>query len=286
MKRHLSELEKAKVWVLGGQGLVPKDIICIVCKEFANSHSTAKEIYNELGTARAKELWGRGPIEALVELISYTYYFNKVRLVGDAVNCVFFIHQSSVSMCQTFCTVFLRDCTYKTNKFGMPLLNVVGITSTYATFNASFAFLHVENEETYAWALQQFLEVVKPKVLCTNRELALMNGIAQICRGCHKSSIVGTSTRTCLLIARHASPMLSGRSSCNDGTWLSPTCQSNYPMRPLVLLRRRTRQAIWLREITLTILGCHTRRSSWHALWMSFPTLAMLVRRGWRETTT
>ncbi len=53
VKRRLNELEKAKVRALGGQGLAPKDIICIVRKEFTNSHSTAKEIYNELGTARA-----------------------------------------------------------------------------------------------------------------------------------------------------------------------------------------------------------------------------------------
>jgi hypothetical protein len=154
VKRRLNELEKVKVQALGGQGLAPKDIICIVRKEFANSHSTAKEIYYELGTVRAKELRGRGPIEALVELISCTDYFSKVRLVGDAVNCVFFMHQSSISMCQTFCTVFLLDCTYKTNKFGMPLLNVVGIMSTYATFNVGFAFLQAENKDTYAWALQ------------------------------------------------------------------------------------------------------------------------------------
>jgi hypothetical protein len=99
VKRCLSELEKAKVRALGGQGLAPKDIICIVRKEFANSHSKAKEIYNELGTARAEELRGRRPIEALVELISCTDYFSKVRLVGDAINCVFFMHQSAVSMC-------------------------------------------------------------------------------------------------------------------------------------------------------------------------------------------
>jgi uncharacterized membrane protein YraQ (UPF0718 family) len=36
----------------------------------------------------------------------------------------------------------------------MPLLNVVSITSTYATFNVGFPFLHVENEEAYAWVLE------------------------------------------------------------------------------------------------------------------------------------
>jgi hypothetical protein len=84
-----------------------------------------------------------------------------------------------------FSTVFLLDCTYKTNKFDMPLLKVVGITSNYATFNAGFAFLHVENEEAYTWVLEQFSEVVTPKVLYMDRELALMNRIARVFLGCH-----------------------------------------------------------------------------------------------------
>jgi hypothetical protein len=67
----------------------------------------------------------------------------------------------------------------------MLLLNVVGITSTYATFNVGFTFLHAENEEAYAWVLEQFSKVVTPKVLCTDQELALMNGIARVFPGYH-----------------------------------------------------------------------------------------------------
>ncbi len=48
VKRRFSELEKAKMRALVGQGLVLKDILCILHKEFANSHSMAREIYNEL----------------------------------------------------------------------------------------------------------------------------------------------------------------------------------------------------------------------------------------------
>jgi hypothetical protein len=71
-------------------------------------------------------------------------------------------------MCQTFNTVFLLEYMYKTNQFSIPLLNVVGMTSTYAMFNAGFTFLHAENEEAYAWVLEQFSKVVTPKVLCTH----------------------------------------------------------------------------------------------------------------------
>ncbi len=55
----------------------------------------------------------------------------------------------------------------------------------HVNLNAGFAFLHAENEEAYAWVLEQFSKVVTPKVLYTDRELALMNGIARIFPGYH-----------------------------------------------------------------------------------------------------
>jgi hypothetical protein len=51
VKCRLSELKKVKMRALVGQGLAPKDILCILHKEFANNHSMAREIYNELVAA-------------------------------------------------------------------------------------------------------------------------------------------------------------------------------------------------------------------------------------------
>jgi len=101
VKCHLSELEKVKVQALDGQGLASKDILYILRKEFANIHSTAREIYNELVVARVEELRGRRPIEALVELISCFNYFNKVRLVEGAVDCMSLCisHQLACAKC-------------------------------------------------------------------------------------------------------------------------------------------------------------------------------------------
>jgi hypothetical protein len=72
--------------------LAPKDILCILRKEFANNHLTVGKIYNELVAAQAEELRGRRPIEALVELSSCSDYFSKVQLVEGVVDCVFFMH--------------------------------------------------------------------------------------------------------------------------------------------------------------------------------------------------
>ena len=184
VKRRLREPEKNRVRELHDSGLSPKDILSALRTEFGNHHSSAKEIYYELRDAREEELGGRKPIEALLDLIRGPEYLCNVLMDGDTIKIIFFMHHSSIKLCQMFQTVFLMDCTYKTNNLKMPLLNVVGITLTYATFNACFAFLNEETEETYSWVLRNFSKVVDLKVLCTDRELALMNVISTVFSSC------------------------------------------------------------------------------------------------------
>ena len=56
----------------------------------------------------------------------------------------------------------------------MPLLNIVGIAATNSSFNAAFFFLSDEGEDSYVWALREFAKIVSPKVLVSDRELALL----------------------------------------------------------------------------------------------------------------
>lgn len=70
---------------------------------------------------------------------------------------------------------FLADSTYKTNRYGLPLLNIVGIFPTKQTFNACFTFMISEKEKYYIWAISQFKEFIEYKeegiVILTDREL-------------------------------------------------------------------------------------------------------------------
>ncbi len=63
----------------------------------------------------------------------------------------------------------------------MPLLDVIGVTSFNTTFFSAFVFLRNETEADYAWALariaQLFDGIAKPKVIVTDRELALMRAL-------------------------------------------------------------------------------------------------------------
>ena len=77
------------------------------------------------------------------------------------------------------------DCTYKTNKYRYPLLEIVGVTtSTNLTFYVGFALFQFEREDNYVWVLERLKTIMEdkmlPSVIVTDRELALMNAIRKI----------------------------------------------------------------------------------------------------------
>ncbi|GAU41861.1 hypothetical protein TSUD_366080 [Trifolium subterraneum] len=88
-------------------------------------------------------------------------------------------------LCTSFPTVLVMDSTYKTNKYNMPLFEIVGFTSTERTYNVGFAWLTNEKEDNFIWALQQLRSLVRnegslPKVILTDRDTALMNAVGQV----------------------------------------------------------------------------------------------------------
>jgi len=99
---------------------------------------------------------------------------------------LFFAHSLSLELLSRYHTVLFLDCTYKTNKYNMPLLHIAGVSGNNDSFSAGFCFLASETHTYYEWALntlQSFLTANKippPEVMITDRELALMNAISKI----------------------------------------------------------------------------------------------------------
>ncbi|XP_057445785.1 uncharacterized protein LOC130737925 [Lotus japonicus] len=76
------------------------------------------------------------------------------------------------------------DCTYKTNKYRIPLLEMVGLTSTGKTFSIAFCYMTQERTHDYVWALDYMKSLLTdpvrlPGVIVTDKELALMNAVSQ-----------------------------------------------------------------------------------------------------------
>ncbi|CAG8850556.1 8699_t:CDS:1, partial [Racocetra persica] len=141
-----------------------------------------KTIYNARDKILRDNFQGHTPIQALLnKLVEGNFEHNYQCNQNDNLTHFFFAHSKSIALTKTYNSVLLIDCTYKTNKFKMPLLHIVGMTSFNTIFSSCFAFLKSEQENDYVWALNRvahiFRNIPKPKVIVTDCELALMHAV-------------------------------------------------------------------------------------------------------------
>jgi hypothetical protein len=117
-------------------------------------------------------------------------YSFDFRVDGDKVTHLFFAHKESIGLVRRYGSGLLMYCTYKVNKFWMPLLEVFGMTSFWTTFFCCFVFLAEEKQEDYNWALRKIGQklydgIPHPTTIATDRELALMNAMPGVFPSAH-----------------------------------------------------------------------------------------------------
>lgn len=88
---------------------------------------------------------------------------------------------STIELLQAFPQVLIIDCTNKTNRHDMSLLETVDVTLTDLTFLICFANLESERENNYIWALKRLKSIMEENMLPTfivkDREITLMKAI-------------------------------------------------------------------------------------------------------------
>lgn len=175
-------------------GIQPRPILSSLRQEASDLLLSARDVYNARADIRRQNLGSKTPIQALLALLSedrqWTTAF-ELNSTTHQVQRLFFAHSQSIVMVKDFPEVLLLDCTYKTNRFKMPLLVIVGMSSLGTTFYVGFAFLMEEKEQDYTWAMKQVHRVYLgfsmegPPVHVTDRDLALMNALEQVFPASH-----------------------------------------------------------------------------------------------------
>ena len=178
--RQLSEADASTISRLAASGAAPREIRTYLHSN-SNTLANQKDIYNRIGAARRDLREGQSSIHALVDQLHEEGFRCEVRLDSDnRVTALFFAHPDSIAYLQCNPDVLLLDCTYKTNKHSMPLLDMVGVDACERSFCIAFAFLSGEAED-YLWALQHLRSLYEhdlPSVVLTDRCLAAMNAAA------------------------------------------------------------------------------------------------------------
>jgi hypothetical protein len=72
----------------------------------------------------------------------------QVDAIGHVTH-LFFASQQSLHLFELYPEVLLLDCTYQTNRYGLPLLNMVGMTGVKLSFLVGCAFLPSESEKDF-----------------------------------------------------------------------------------------------------------------------------------------
>jgi hypothetical protein len=146
----------------------------------------SRDIYNERAAIRRKQLGGLTPIEALLKVLDEDdEWLSEVKIDENThrVTHLFFTLSHSIGLMQSFPDVLEMDCTYKTNKFKMPLLHILGVTPIETNFSAGFCFLPGESASDYLWALQSFKFAtgnIAPRVIITDGEDGLKNSCREV----------------------------------------------------------------------------------------------------------
>jgi len=122
----------------------------------------------------------------LYELEVNKFEFNYQLDENSHITLLFFAHPESLILLKQYLEVLLMDCTYKTNCFHMPLLDILGCTGLNHTFFTAFVFLSGETEEDYSCALKMLREVMNtreiafPGVIVTDKDQGLMNATCHV----------------------------------------------------------------------------------------------------------
>ena len=144
------------------------------------------QVYNALSRHRRHELNGRTPVQFLYDQLqdpAANVLFRDLRDKEGHLTSLFIAPRGGIDLLCRYPHVLLLDCTYKTNRFNMPLLNICGSTSTKKTFSVAAVFLDGEKIQCYSWALRQLLQLVAdesiafPRITVTDRDTALIQAL-------------------------------------------------------------------------------------------------------------
>ncbi|KJZ68621.1 hypothetical protein HIM_11991 [Hirsutella minnesotensis 3608] len=181
--RQLNERDAAVISNLTTAGTAPRDIRTYLHNN-SDTLATQQDVYNRIAATRRDLREGQSSIQALVDQLREEGLWCEVRLDSDhRLTAIFFAHPDSVAYLQYNPDVLLLDCTYKTNKHAMPLLDMVGVDSCQRSFCIAFAFLSGESEVDYLWTLHHLKSLYQhelPTVVLTDRCLAAINATATL----------------------------------------------------------------------------------------------------------
>ena len=181
-KRKVAETDIIQSMTCAGSR--PMEILTALRQQDPDTLITADNVRTDRQKIRTEHLNGRSSIETLLDDLSTSdWIFDVKRDSDNHVQYLFFAHRKQVEMQLANPDVLMMDCTYRTNKYRMPLLHILGCTNLQTFFSAGFCFLRNETQLDYHWAVATFIHKMRslpPRVFISDHEDALKSAVTQL----------------------------------------------------------------------------------------------------------
>jgi hypothetical protein len=158
-----------------------------------------RDIYNITASIVRASRKGQSPPEALIaqleaEKTRGETFFQWRQDEGGHIGMLFVADMRSIEYLNKHPDILLLDCTYKTNKFDMPLLDILGVDHHGSSFTIALCWLDQETEENYDEAIQHLVSLFRPSiwpsVVATDCELALIKAIERYFPAIHTKRVL------------------------------------------------------------------------------------------------
>lgn len=174
----------AQKW--SGAGMPLRCVVDMINKERdSTSLVQAHDVTNALTTAQRERRAGMSEVGSLLSLLdTSTTWSGLAHIVDNKFIAVLFYSDALMFRFRQYPEVVIGDCTYKTNRFAMPLLMLHAIDNMGHTFVAACALMIDERESTYKWVLQAFANVSGSSnrifTFVTDKDIAFSNAISSV----------------------------------------------------------------------------------------------------------
>jgi len=119
----------------------------------------------------------------LTEFLKW-YVDSKKKELSDELQFLFFTSKCMQELLREYYEVLIMDCTYKTNKYKMPLLIITGVTALNITFYVGFCFMKGETYSDYEWVMKALVRLYNHLDLpYPVTESFVVGAVACVCEG-------------------------------------------------------------------------------------------------------
>jgi hypothetical protein len=172
-KMHKDDQFRSRIEIQKTAGMLTKHAFDLQQQEAPGNPLIMRDYYNEREDIRRRELQERSPIHALLDILTaengenqwWTRFRTQFETDEGPLTHLFIAYRKHIEFLMRNHEVLVLDSTYKTNRFQLPVVNIIGLTPINRLFFAGSAFIKSEKIDDYVYVFNSIKNLYDVKKL-------------------------------------------------------------------------------------------------------------------------